>query len=292
MQTDTLKRLILTRRQAKVRRENQQGKLINDADIFHETIAAKIFPLNNSVQVSNFILCGKQEIFRVCKNCGKLEKFTYRCNIKWCPRCQWRVTQKRQQLIQSWAKRIQQPKHLVTTQSNFPILTRRTIREHVRNLARFRRRKVFKSVRGGCVSTEITNEGQGWHLHAHWLLDVDWLDMAAVSQVWGKIVGQNFASVKVKDVRASDYVAEIVKYLAKGSEIASWAPEQINEFVTAIRGCRFFGSFGALRDLAPTIRAELLTSKPPPPMCECGECSFDFSTERTEILREARSAKL
>jgi hypothetical protein len=242
------------------------------------------------VQVANFTRCGKQEIYRTCRDCGRVEKYFSRCNIKWCPRCQWRVTLKRQQLIQAWAKRIRQPKHLVTTQSNFEILTRRTIREHVRNLARFRRRKVFKSVRGGCVSTEITNEGQGWHLHAHWLLDVDWLDMAAVSQVWGKIVGQNFAIVKVKDVRASDYVAEIVKYLAKGSEIASWAPEQINEFVSAIRGCRFFGSFGALRDLAPAIRAELLASKPPPPMCECGCRQFEFGTDESEVIHTANRA--
>ena len=287
MPTDALKQLIIERRQAKVRRENQQGKLISDADIFHETIAAKIFPLNTSRQVNNFVLCGEQEIFRTCRDCGRVEKYFSRCNIKWCPRCQWRVTQKRQQLIQSWAKRIKQPKHLVTTQSNFPILTRRTIREHVRNLARFRRRKVFQSVRGGCVSTEITNEGKGWHLHAHWLLDADWLNMPEISRVWGKIVGQNFAIVKVKDVRATDYVAEIVKYLAKGSEIASWAPEQINEFITAIRGCRFFGSFGALRELAPAIRAELLASKPPPPICECGCSQFQFGTEESEILHAA-----
>jgi hypothetical protein len=290
MTAEALKRVIIMRRQAKVRRENQQIKLIPDADIFHETIATKLFPLNNSVQVANFALCGTQEIYRTCRDCGRVEKYFSRCNIKWCPRCQWRVTLKRQQLIQAWAKRIRQPKHLVTTQSNFPILTRRTIREHVRNLARFRRRKVFKSVRGGCVSTEITNEQRGWHLHAHWLLDVDWLDMAVVSQVWGKIVGQNFAIVKVKDVRGGDYVAEIVKYLAKGSEIASWEPDQINEFVTAIRGCRFFGSFGALRDLAPAIRAELLASKPPPPVCECGCSQFQFGTDESEVIHAASRA--
>ena len=115
--------------------------------------------------------------------------------------------------------------------------------------------------------------------------------MADVSIAWAKQVGQSFAIVKVKDVRATEYAAEICKYLAKGSEIAGWPAEQINEFVRAIFGCRFFGSFGSLRELAPEIRRELAAQKPPPPICECGESDFIFRTEVAEILREVNRRK-
>lgn len=286
MQSERVKKIIVERAQTRQRADRAQLKLVPDADLWHETIVGKLWPLNDSTQVANFTRCGHEEIFRTCKHCGQTERFFYQCSLKWCPRCQWKITARRQAMMNLWAKRIRQPKHLVTTQSNFPVLTRRVIRLHQRNIARFRRLKCFRNVRGGCVSTEVTNEGRGWHLHAHWLLDADWLPMADVSVGWAKQVGQAFAIVKVKDVRATNYAAEVCKYLAKGSEIAGWPPEHINEFVRAIRGCRFFGSFGSLRELAPQIRAEIAAQKPPPPVCECGKSEFSFRTEVAELLRE------
>ena len=278
---------IRARNMARAQRERRQTELIPKADLWQETIVSKLWPLNNSTQVANLALCGKQEIFRTCKNCGKVESFFYRCSIKWCPRCQWWLADRRQKIIAAWAAKIDQPKHLVTTQSNFAVLTHRSIRLHQIALAKFRRMKCFADVRGGCVSTEITHEDKGWHLHAHWLLDVDWLDMPSVSVSWGKQVGQKFAIVKVKDVRGTTYVGEVAKYLAKGSEIASWPAEQINEFVQAVYRCRFFASFGALRELAPEIRRELAAKKPPPKICPCGCGQFHYGTETAEIIHEA-----
>jgi len=282
--------LIRKRNIARAQRERSQVKLIPDRDVWQQTIVSKLWPLNNSVQVANMALCGNQEIFRTCKNCGTVKSFFYRCSVKWCPRCQIWLAAKRQKVIGFWAAKISQPKHLVTTQSNFPILTRRTIREHQRRLAKFRRTKCFEKVAGGCVSTEITNEGNGWHLHAHWLLDVRWLNMTEVKKAWAHQVHQNYAIVKVKDVRQKSYTAELAKYLAKGSEIASWPPEQINEFVRAIRGCRFFGSFGSLREAAPAIRREIFATKPPSPICECGCGQFRFGTDQSELMRVASQA--
>ena len=280
--------MIRKRNAARNAHERQQQELIPKAELWQQTIIDKLWPLNKSVQVANMGLCGHEEIFRTCKNCGRVETFYYRCSIKWCPLCQWRLAAKRQAVLALWAAKIQQPKHLVTTQSNFEILTHRNIRLHQIALAKFRRMKCFAKVRGGCVSTEITHEDKGWHLHAHWLLDVDWLDMVAVSKSWGKQVGQKFAIVKVKDVRGKDYVGEVAKYLAKGNEIASWPAEQINEFVRAIYRCRFFASFGALRELAPEIRRTLACSKPQPKACECGCGQFQFGTAESEVLHEVR----
>ena len=141
--------------------------------------------------------------------------------------------------------------------------------------------------RGGCVSTEITNEGNGWHLHAHMLLDVNWLDMDEVSTTWGKLVGQNFAIVKVKDVRDRDYLREICKYVVEGSELAKWPAEHVNEFVQAIRGLRMFNSFGTLRLLAPQIRAEIEAAKPAAPNCDCGCGEFIYESEIAATVHAA-----
>jgi hypothetical protein len=186
-----------------------------------------------------------------------------------------------------WAGKLKQPKHLVLTQKNFTVLTKREIRNHTRNLAKFRRSKCFSEVRGGSVSVEITNEERGWHLHSHWLLNARWLDMEAVSRTWGGLVGQSFAVVKIKDVRGQDYVKEISKYVVEGSELAKWPAEHVLEFVTAIKGRRFFFTFGELRGFASQVREELEFLKPEKKSCECGRSDFTFETETQSIINEA-----
>jgi hypothetical protein len=294
--------LIQHRKKCKVLRENQQRKLLPDEQLFHDEIRDKLdgrflvfSPLMQEFveapQFRNFCRCGEEKIYRTCKDCGETTSFEYRCNIKWCPRCQWRIANARQEKIAEWAKNVRQPKHIVTTQTNFQILTKRKIREHQKNLIRLRRSTCFDQVKGGCVSVEITNESRGWHLHAHWLVDARWIDASLLSQTWGHIVGQEFAIVKVKDVRGREFTHEICKYLAKGSEIASWPPEQISEFVQAIRGRRFFFAFGSLFASGREIRAALLAKKTQQTPCDCGSTHFRFETDEQALLRELRKQK-
>jgi hypothetical protein len=287
MDNQALKQLIIARLRAARERDKLQGQLLENTDDFAETVRLKLNGLCETTQFLNFSRCGHEHIYATCCGCGKTKKLDYRCNLKWCPRCQQRLSRIRKNLIFLWAKKITQPKHLVVTQKNFPVLTRRAIKEHTLKLAKLRRSKCFRNVRGGCVSTEITNEGNGWHLHAHMLLNVRWLDMRQISIKWGKLVGQKFAIVRVADLRDQDYVHEVCKYVVEGSELAKWQPEQINEFVLAVRGLRLFNSFGTLRELAPQIRRELAAQKPAPPVCECGSCDFTYEDEATALSREA-----
>lgn len=287
MLTETAKNAIRARLRMRIEAEKRQAQLLDAADDFHETIRMKLSGLNDSNQFLNFERCGHEQIYRTCKDCGKTESFTYRCNIKWCPRCQQRLTAIRRRVLQLWTRRITQPKHLVLTQRNLPVLTRKTFRQHTVALARMRRSKCFRQVKGGCVSTEVTNEGNGWHVHSHWLLDCRWLDMEKVSIRWGVLVKQNFAIVKVKDCRNLDYIQEVCKYVAKGDELAKWEPDQINEFTRAIRGIRMFSSFGSLWKLAPEIRRELAAEKPEPPSCECGSDEFSYESEAGAIANDA-----
>jgi hypothetical protein len=289
MQDNALRTLIRARSIARNERERLQPSLIVDDEIFRQTIKAKLSGINDSNQYWNFCRCGEEDLYRTCKECGTVEKFPYRCNLKWCPACQWKIVEKRKDLLTLWSRRIRQPKHMVLTQRNFRMLTRSKLRAHTKALASLRRRKVFERVKGGCVSVEITNEGDGWHLHSHWLLDARWLDMDSVSRVWGKLVGQEFAIVKIKDVRNADYVQEVSKYVVEGSELAKWPAELIHEFVTAVRGTRFFTTFGSLRELSPQIRAEIFAAKPERKICDCGCGEFLYEDQTTTILNEIRS---
>jgi hypothetical protein len=279
--SDHLHRIIRERTKIKRDRDKSQGQLLKEQDIFHEVIRSKLHPLLDSPQFDNFTRCGKESVWRTCKHCDDTTTFTYHCSIKWCPRCNWRITRTRQEILAEWTKHIKQPKHIVTTQRNTHTLTRSQLKKHSLNLARLRRHKVFSKVKGGCVSVEITNESRGWHMHAHWLVDARWIDAPELSKAWGKLVGQEYAIVHVSDLRQKDYLREVSKYVVKGSDMARWQPEEINEFVQAVRGRRFFFTFGSLFHCGKQIRA-LLALRKQETVCECGCSQFIYRSEEQQ----------
>jgi hypothetical protein len=117
---------------------------------------------------------------------------------------------------------------------------------------------------------------------------VDWLDIREVAKTWGSLVGQEFAICKIMDIRNREYVQEVSKYVVEGSELAKWPAEQAHEFVRAVRGLRFFFSFGSMSKLAPAIRRELAALRPPSPVCECGCGEFIYEDEQQALAHELK----
>lgn len=287
----SLRKLITNRKRAKNERDRKQPKLIENRDVHKATIEAKLTGLMISNQFANFQKCGREEIFATCRNCGRFEVFYFACNRRWCPLCNYKLTAARAAKLYVWSKTIKQPKHLVLTITNFHILTRKRIRDFQKALVKLRRHNLWAEIRGGCCSVEITKGASGWHLHAHLLLDCDWINMERLAPAWSNLVGQQFAICKVKDVRGSDYVREVSKYVAKGSELATWAPEHLMEFILAIKGLRFFFQFGTLLKQAKAIRRELLSQRPLGKVCPCGCARIRYETEAQSIINEIRRAK-
>jgi hypothetical protein len=175
-----------------------QLDLLQPEQIWKQSLLSKIEGLIPYEVFESLSKCGVEDIFRTCKGCGNWKTFQWRCSLKFCPLCNWRIARKRAEMLNLWNFQIKQPKHIVVTQRNFPVLTRQKVRDFGRALAKLRRQKVWKDVKGGCVSTEITNEGRGWHLHAHILVEARWVDAGLLAVTWGKLVGQQFGIVKVK----------------------------------------------------------------------------------------------
>jgi len=97
--------------------------------------------------------------------------------------------------------------------------------------------------------------------------------------------------VKVKDCRQQSYLGELTKYVVKGAQLASWSPEEIAQFIHAIRGVRFFATFGALFKLSREIRAEINREKPPANPCGCGCVDWTYQTEEAVIMGEIRAGQ-
>lgn len=134
----------------------------------------------------------------------------------------------------------------------------------------------FAQWKSGTWSLEVTNESRGWHLHAHLLVESDWIDSGLLSAAWAKQVKQDFAIVKVKDCRAQEYLKEVTKYVVKSSDIARWNGEDIAQLIVAFKGIRSFGVFGELCGQRKQWRLAVKQARSERNRCECGCNHFHF----------------
>jgi hypothetical protein len=160
-----------------------------------------------------------------------------------------------------------------------PDMTRGHVQEFKRWWGRLRRRKFARDWRGGFYSLEVTNEGRGWHLHLHALIDANWIDAATLATEWSKVTGGIGHIVKVKDARRADYLAEVTKYAVKGVDLAKWSPSDILTFIDAFTGLRAFGVFGVLYAARTKFAEFIATLRDAKPKCDCGSCNVSYYTE-------------
>lgn len=285
-------------RELKIRRqeaEKKQSELLESQDIFKLCIeskleragAAEICAKSGAKWYDNFLRCGREDFYVMCAICGDGHQAHYTCSQKWCPRCNWRISMKRRELLGQMTKGIYGVKHAVLTQKNFDHLTRDKIMQSRKSLFNLRRKKIFGKVTGGCASLEFTNEGKGWHMHWHLLLQSEFIPARELAVAWGELVEQEFAIVKVMDVSDKSYLAELCKYVVEGSEMSKWPAEKILEFILALRGTRCFTVFGKFREMQKYARILLLEKEPSKEPCRCGCNEIVFGHDRQHCERVA-----
>jgi hypothetical protein len=237
----------------------------------------------------NFVRCERETIFIGCYGCGKTTARLYRCNSRWCPCCNWRITERRKKLLERITAGMTNVKHIVLTQRNFPELSQFKIREANANLTKLRRRRITSKVHGGCASLEFTNEDTGWHLHWHILAHTIFCCANCLAYEWGQLVKQDFAVVKVLPVDDQSYLKEVCKYVVEGSELAKWTPEKILQLVDSLRRTRTFTTFGSFRETAKHARAVIELEKPPREICECGCANIFVANSEDEAQAKYES---
>ena len=244
--------------------------------IWKESIISKLNSINRGILATEIRECHTTETIARCNGCQRARIFWNRCDKFFCPICSARLSRERKRAVEWWTKEINQPKHVVLTVRNTHDLTDAYIDGLKYALAKLRRQKVFAAVKGGFYTIEVTNEGRGWHVHFHLLCDARWIDSRELAIAWAKLVGQEFAIVKVKDVRDASYLNEVTKYAVKGNELATWPAREIAQFIEAFTGKRLFGVFGSLygkrTEFAEWI-AQLVNLRQ---QCECGCSDFSF----------------
>jgi hypothetical protein len=221
----------------------------------------------------------------VCCGCSTVSRFPNRCDKFYCAECQPRLGKERQQQVEWWTHMLRQPKHVVLTMQNVSDLSPGHVDELRKCFTKLRRRKFASNWTGGFYSIEVTNEGKGWHLHLHALIEAKWIDSAELALSWHSITRGFGRIVKVRDVRDRSYLAEVTKYVAKGAQLAAWSGESIRTFINAFEGKRTFGVFGELYGARTEFAEFIATLKTAKTKCQCGCNSFRFYTEAEFEMR-------
>jgi len=247
--------------------------------IHAQTIAAKLRTIGLDEQATALQNCHTTYTVCQCSDCGLVRKFPNRCDRFYCPQCASHLAYERQKQVRWWTALIPQPKHVVLTLRNIPALLPGHVDELRRWFTALRRRKFARNWVGGFYRMEVTNEGNGWHLHLHALVNAAWIGQNELSSAWTSITGGIGRIVKVKDTRGADYLSEVTKYVAKAPQIAAWQPAQIAEFLGAFEHKRTFGVFGELYAARTKFAEFIATMKTARPKCSCGSSSCTYFTE-------------
>jgi len=254
-----------------------------------DTIVSKLESIGREDLAAPLRECATRWTVHECTQCGKHYCHSNHCDRRYCPVCQPRLARKRRAELEWWCARLPHAKHVVLTVRNSETISAERIRWLKACFGRLRRRKLAKAWQGGVYSIEVTNEGRGWHIHLHALLEAPWIDPHDLAREWAQIVGQDFAIVAVRGGSGKKYVSEVLKYAAKGSEVASWSPEDIAAFADAIQSVRLFGVFGSAYGKREEWKQamEELSEREQGLVCVCG--STDFRTwENLDYLAAMR----
>jgi hypothetical protein len=246
-------------------------ELLRPDPILRQSIVAKLTESGRSDLAEGLRTCRTVETFCHCRDCHACRAFWNRCDLFYCPECARILAWKRRKSLAFWEDYVKQPKHVVLTIRNSESLTRTRVHFIKTAFARLRKTTFAQAWNGGLWSLEVTNESKGWHLHQHALIDAAWIDQPELARQWAKQVRQDFAIVKVKDARERNYLAEVIKYTTKGTDLASWDASYIAEYIEAFTDSRSFGTFGQLhKDRAAWTAYKQTTAKEP---CQCTKCN-------------------
>lgn len=259
--------------------ELSQALLWSKNTIHKNTTAAKLRAAGRIETAESLERCHTIYTIGQCGKCRTVQKFPNRCDQFFCAECQPRLSNDRKRAVEWWTREINQPKHVVLTVQNVPVLTKGHVQEFRRWFTNLRRSKFARNWSGGFYSFEVTNEGRGWHLHCHALVNAQWIDSIGLSEAWQRASNGLGRIVKVKDAREKNYLAEVTKYAVKGNQLAAWTPEEICTFLDAFSGVRTFGVFGDLYGKRTEFAEWFKAVRDAKPRCKCGCSEMHYMTE-------------
>ena len=266
-----------------------QLKFWRDQTAYKNSIAAKLREVKLEALALKLERCHTTYTVATCLDCGAHRTFPNRCDLFFCPECYHSLTAHRTKQVRWWVNTIHQPKHVCLTIKNIPTLEGGHIDELRKMFRQLRRRKFARNWKGGFYSIQVTHSVTGWHLHIHALINARWIDQPALCLNWDSITHGAGRITKVMDCREQSYLERVTGYVARGTEVASWQPSLLLQFITSFTGKRTFSVFGDLYGMRTEFREWVESLREAKPRCDCGSCRVKYQAEADWIWQAAQS---
>jgi hypothetical protein len=254
-----------------------------------QLMASKFFAGGKTELATKIRDCHSYWTRRQCVSCQTTTQFWNRCDIFYCPQCSPRLAANRLKGLMWFVQDMENPKHLVLTFVNTQSLTKGYLQWCKACLSKFRRRKIFSRWLGGLWAMEITNEGKGWHVHFHLIVDGGFVQQKDISDQWREVCGDGSFIVHISSCTqksaAKMLPIYVTKYAGKGFRPQDWTAEQLCEFAGAVDGVRTFGVFGSLYKARGEWREFLASVKEKATRCVCGCQQFVYLSEVEWLLK-------
>lgn len=205
------------------------------------------------------------------------------CRDRLCPLCAWRrgkalASRLRRAVSYNIDNNLTNPPRYIlltlTTKNCDWSRLQETIAQMMEGWKKLSRRVAFRrAVLGWARTFEVTRGKDGKaHPHFHVLLEVPreyfnrdgalYLEHDALVRLWARCLGVDYApSVDVRAVRRGKIngaIAEVTKYLAKGSDVEGLDDEEFDAYTSTVAGVRAWGCGGSFREADAEIKADEL----------------------------------
>lgn len=245
------------------------------------------------------------EVFQItCLCCGKTKAVEHSCKKRWCPVCAPRITAQRVARFSRAAQEMQWPLAVTLTGPNVQHIAGQ-LKRFRGAIKKFRRQRFWGSnVTSGIVSFETTHltkaerikrglssrEPTGWHVHAHLLVDCEWLALttrrprmgdtrATVRQLckaahselsaqWAGCLGLENAVTWVERAYGKALL-ETVKYSVKPAELIHCCG-RASDLIDEMKNMKLVNGFGKMHGQVGRWKKEDDANKQP---SVCEECA-------------------
>lgn len=241
-----------------------------------ERLKARLAEEGEEELLRKISVCG-DKFQLLCVDCGFVHETQVRCKLRWCPSCAASVSAIRTSRFRFAVRRFKWPLFLTLTQSNTITLEKTDVRKLKEAVRRLRGRAFWKEkVRGGVQSIELTNIGNGWHLHVHLVIDCDWLSILSkpprasntieekrwkvlvakseLQEAWRQCLRQDVDPIIHVKRASGDIEMEVLKYTLDPDALDEFEGK-IGPVIRAMEGSRLMGGFGSCYRLQAQIDA-------------------------------------
>ncbi len=187
--------------------------------------------------------CCNYEELVCCRHCGNRWWVMEHCDLRCCPICAHKTAIRRSRAIMALAETAKAPKMLTLTMPRWQGKVRDGIKRLRNAIIELRKTNLLQRATAGAYTIELVPKKDGWHIHAHMIVDCEYIPFKKLVAAWSHCIKVKGAHCRVQGASAKAVQAYICKYACKAGA-DGLTEQQIVDWYEATKGSRLWATWG------------------------------------------------